>query len=61
MLQFMGSERVGYDLAAEQHRKEEKARVLLDLFLTFFRCPSGDVQAVEHASLEFREKSCGKI
>ena len=58
MLQFMGSERVGYDLAAEQHRKEEKARVLLDLF---FRCPSGDVQAVEHASLEFREKSCGKI
>ena len=43
LLQFMGSERVGYDLAAEQQHKGEKSRVLLDLFLTFFRCPSGDV------------------
>ena len=62
MLQLMGSERVGYDLVAEQqHKKGEKSRVLLDLFSTFFRCPSGDMQAVEHGSLEFREKSCRKI
>lgn len=57
----MRSERVGYNLAADQQHKGEKSRVILDLFLTIFRCPSGAVQAVEHASLEFREKSGAKI